>query len=278
MGGGIFMILFLLLANLSFAQCKWGEQKLFGEYSGTILPEASGMTTLRSELFFINDGEADGAIYRFKQGSEVERIRLDISPVNLEAISVGSCGKNQCLYLADTGDNKVNRETVEIYEVDSLFFKVNRSWKVKYQDGPKNVEAFFVGKSGDFYFLSKVGKKKKKGDKEKTKANLYHISVNSLENANVEAALIGEIREISAPITDMALSPDSNTVAILTSDSAYELPFSSFAKGNFSSLKSIGIEKLAKQESIGFLASGNLVWSTEAADAARVPILSLECR
>jgi hypothetical protein len=276
--GGMLMMLFLLLVELSFAQCNWGEQKIFGEFSGSILPEASGMIANGKSLFFINDGEGDGAIYRFTQGSEVERIRLDISPLNLEAISAGSCGKGQCFYLADTGDNKLNRESVEIYEVNAVSFKVNRSWKMNYQDGPKNVEAFIVGKNGDFFFLSKSGKKKKKGENGKSKANLYHIGAHELEKTNVEASLIGEVSGISAPITDMALSQSGDRVAILTTDTAFELPFSSFVKGDFSSLSEVGIEKLPKQESISYLSDGKLLWSSEAEDAERVPILSLECK
>lgn len=261
------MALILLFLSFAHAACDW-KSSHYGSFSGDSLPEASGMTSDGTNLYFINDTEGDGAIYLYSQDGALVRKNVSWSPRNLEAIGRGNCGDEQCLFLADIGDNDRDREIVSVLAVQEGSFQKVQEWKFRYEDGPQNVEAFFVAKNGDFYFLSKAEKKKAKAE-----AKLYRLS--AYENSGIAKKIGATI--FDAPVTDMAASPDQKTVAVLSTKGGFQFPFASFVNGNFSEGKPLPMESLPKQESITYLREETILWSSEAKKLDSVPILRIDC-
>jgi hypothetical protein len=262
------MLFTLLLSVAALANCQWSSAETMGTFSGKTLPEASGVTSDGKDLFFINDTEGDGSIYSFSLSGGLQKISVPWSPKNLEAISYGKCGKGFCFYLADIGDNDLDRESVTVLAVEEKTRKVWSEWNFTYEDGPKNVEAFFVDDAGVFYFLSK-SEKKSAGE-----ATVYSLSPQE-QKAGVARKIAAT--KLDAPVTDMALSPNRQNVAILTTKGGFELPFADFRAGDFRRKTALPLETLKKQESITYLGDTSLVWSTEAKKLTDVPILRIRC-
>lgn len=262
------MLFNLFVSLLALANCEWSATETFGTFSGKTLPEASGVTSNGKDLFFINDTENDGTIYSFSNGTGLQKISLPWSPKNLEAISYGKCGTGFCFFLADIGDNDLDREHITILAVEEKTRKIWSEWSFTYEDGPKNVEAFFIDDSGVFYFLSKA---EKKGGGE---AIVYAFPSRDLSEGMARKIAV---TKLDAPVTDMALSPNGQNVAILTTKGGYELPFADFRAGDFRRKTTLPLTNLKKQESITYLGNDRLIWSTEAKKLADVPILGIRC-
>lgn len=262
------MLFTLVVSLLVFANCEWSTTETFGTFSGTVLPEASGVTSDGKNLFFINDTENDGSIYSFSISNGLQKIPLPWSPKNLEAISYGKCGNGNCFFLADIGDNDRDREHITILAVEEKTRTIWSEWSFTYENGPKNVEAFFIDDAGIFYFLSKS---EKKGGGEST---LYAFPSRDLSEGMARKIAV---TTLDAPVTDMALSPNGKNVAILTTKGGYELPFADFRVGDFRRKTALPLTNLKKQESITYLGNDKLIWSTEAKKMADVPILGIRC-
>ena len=79
-----------------------------------------------------------------------------------EDIAVAPCGAKECIYVADIGDNNLDRPSVRIYEVDepaAIQGPVNatyRAFDIAYPDGAHNAEALFVDpRDGESYIITK---------------------------------------------------------------------------------------------------------------------------
>jgi hypothetical protein len=84
-----------------------------------------------------------------------------------EDVAAGPCpgGNHACLYIADTGDNGRKRRSVTVYvvrepvleegETKSQKTQKAHDLKVRYADGPRDVEALAVSPEGDIYLVSK---------------------------------------------------------------------------------------------------------------------------
>jgi hypothetical protein len=88
------------------------------------LPEASGLAVSRrtpGRLWTHNDSGEPILFALDTRGSVTGRVRLSGAGVeDWEAIAVGPCGSNACIYVADIGDNETGRNRITIYRVLSL--------------------------------------------------------------------------------------------------------------------------------------------------------------
>jgi len=84
--------------------------------------------------------------------------------VDWEDIAVAPCASTSCIYVADTGDNDLIRETIAIYEVveppivpSGASDVAWQRYDVRYPDGPHDMEALFVDpRDGVSYGITKV--------------------------------------------------------------------------------------------------------------------------
>jgi hypothetical protein len=88
------------------------------------------------------------------------RIRVDARNRDWEALDRGQCEAGPCLYIADTGDNDLNRARIDLYRV--LEPELSREKKVRPErfrmrlpDGPRDIEAMFVLPGEQVYLVTK---------------------------------------------------------------------------------------------------------------------------
>jgi hypothetical protein len=90
-------------------------------------------------------------------------VLLGAAAVDWEDIAIGACpgASGSCIYIADTGDNKERRRDVGLYVIpEPTEFRgrqqaVPRRIRLRYPDGPRDVEALAIRKSGEALLVTK---------------------------------------------------------------------------------------------------------------------------
>ncbi len=142
-------------------------------YLPSSLRESSGVAVSRRHegvLWSHNDSNNENRLYAINfQGVELATFRVkDAENRDWEDIAIGPCPtrNGDCLYIADTGDNLLRRETVSIYvipepEISSSELGLLRDTEhiqkidLRYEDGPQDVEAMAVGPRGEILLVTK---------------------------------------------------------------------------------------------------------------------------
>jgi hypothetical protein len=145
-----------------------------------------------------------------------------------EAIALGPCGRRECLYIADTGDNTQQRRSATIYRVPEPTLPGQRgrtdraeALEFRYPKGLWDVEAAFVDRTGAVYLITK-------GDG--SAPALYRLGTDAWEARDlVRAELLGRLpldtRSLGNRVTDAALSPSGGKVALRTYLALYLFDF-----------------------------------------------------
>jgi hypothetical protein len=128
--------------------------------------ETSGLTVGRRNpnvLWTHNDSGNQPEIFAITPDGTVRaRVRIEGATLtDWEDIEAGKCGSDDCLYIADIGDNAGARKTVRVYEVVEPLVpagtaRVARMLEASYQDGPQDAEAIFrLAPTNDIYVVTK---------------------------------------------------------------------------------------------------------------------------
>ena len=85
---------------------------------------------------------------------------MDARNRDWEALDRGRCDGGSCLYIADTGDNDLERDGVDLYRVvepaPSMDSEVEAErFRMSLPDGPRNIEALFVLPNEQIYLITK---------------------------------------------------------------------------------------------------------------------------
>ncbi len=146
-----------------------------GTFGAGYLNESSGVAVSRLQpgvLWTHNDSGDRALIYATNlEGADLGRFRVrGADSEDWEDIALGPCPDDSddsaCLYIADTGDNEGKRSRGVIYvvaepEVSSETTDVEtrteraHQLRIRYPDGPKNVEALAVTPGGDVLLITK---------------------------------------------------------------------------------------------------------------------------
>jgi hypothetical protein len=186
-GGRLTRILVLLLAGVALvaalgvaaslargsdAQSTWRMQspvqpRHTGVFRNPRLTESSGVAASRRQpgvLWTLNDSGNEPWIFATDTlGGDLGTFRVtDADNHDWEAIALGPCGRRECLYIADTGDNGEGRGEVRIYRVPEPALPAGSRatspaevLRLRYPDGPRDVEAAFVGGDETVFLISK---------------------------------------------------------------------------------------------------------------------------
>jgi hypothetical protein len=243
-GGRLTRILVLLLAAVSLiaglgvaaslvrgsdAQSIWKmespvQPRRTGVFRNPRLAESSGVAASRRQpgvLWTLNDSGNEPWIFATDTlGRDLGTFRVtDADNNDWEAIALGPCGRRECLYIADTGDNGESRGEVRIYRVPepalpagSRAIPPAETLELRYPDGPRDVEAAFVGGDGTVFLISKG---------REGMARAYRVPPRAwTERDPVVAEPLGglqiETGGLGNRVTDAALSPAGDRVAIRT--------------------------------------------------------------
>jgi hypothetical protein len=217
------------LSPLLGSQAPWEmrpatQPRLAGEFEHPLLRESSGVAASRRQpgiLWTLNDSGNDATIFATDTLGRDHGAFTVAGAENRdwEAIAVGPCGPRDCIYIADTGDNGRVRQSVRIFRVPEPSVASRRSrppraevLEVRYSNGPRDVEAEFVGTDGSVYLIAK-------GRGRQPPA--YRIPPEAWDrDGTVVADEMGRLPigtgSFGNQITDAALSPSGDLVAVRT--------------------------------------------------------------
>jgi hypothetical protein len=175
------VVLFIALATVSSPPVVAAQsvQPTVFEETGTFgagyLNESSGVAVSRFQpgvLWTHNDSGDRALIYATNlEGADLGRFRVrGADSEDWEDIALGPCpgddDDSACLYIADTGDNEGKRSQGVLYVVaepnvssetagEETRTKRAHQLRIRYPDGPKNVEALAVTPGGDVLLITK---------------------------------------------------------------------------------------------------------------------------
>lgn len=283
---------------------KWEEPSQIGRLPNPLLHEASGLAIsgrYPDRVYHINDSTNGPYIYVTDPTGKNAR-KLEISGFtsdDTEDLSIGPCGKESCVFVADTGDNDRKRKEVEIVvikETATLAPKLIPSHHVrlKYPDRPHNAEAVAVHPlTGDLYIITKEGAKK---PKRTLPAQVFTLKASELNSKTNEIHTLTHLGEIDTAhllshlpvkqqlVTSFSITPNGSSFLILTLGAAIEfgvdlnrLPETSALK-EFVDYSIVSIGALEQQEAVDYLPSGRgFVYSTESKDSP-APLMQTLCK
>jgi hypothetical protein len=215
-----------------------------GKFKHDDLRESSGVAASSTQpgvLFTINDSGHEPLLFATDSTGADRGVWQVTGATNedWEAIADGPCGNadqepkasrvRQCLYIGDIGDNDARRSTRVVYRIPEPAVqqpasegvtRVAERLEFRYSDGPQDVEAMFVGPTGDIFLISKRPTRDAKG--QLRPARVYRLPAASWSAPpHAIAQLVDSLAIVpgTAPwraITDAAIAPDGRYVAVRT--------------------------------------------------------------
>lgn len=186
-------------------------------------------------LYSMNDSDNEPLVFALDTTGADRGVWRVTNATNIdwEAGALGPCGADQhvpsCLYIGDVGDNDAVYSSRTIYRLpepaaasapdfnaDLIAEKVT----YVYPDGPRDVEAMYVGPNGDTFLLSKRPLRAHAGGLRPTL--VYRLPASAWHSATqVVAELVDSLSIVpgSAPlrvVTDASLSPNGRHLAVRT--------------------------------------------------------------
>ena len=197
------------------------EVQLIGRIQHPLLTESSGVVVSRTNpaVFWThNDGGGKRQVLyaMTRTGAPIAEYRVTGALLeDWEDIATDGQGH---LFLADTGNNDVKRQSVAVYQVDEPdtavakkgLARVTHSWRLLYPKAPFDCEAMIVW-NGNGYLISKVF--------DDERADIYRFSLTNAAPAQT-LEIVGEIK-IESPVTGADLSADGKLLAVVAKNGAY---------------------------------------------------------
>ena len=224
------------------------------------LPEASGVAVSRSvpgRLWAHNDSGPAQLFALDLHGKVTARVQVTGAKVeDWEAMAVGPCPDGSCLFIADIGDNSAKRPSVTVYRVaepsgNDAAVKGADAIEMKYPDGAHDAEALLVTPDGSILIVTKG---------ETGPVNVYRAPANARPGATVTLERIGESMQGKAAqeqrITDGAVSPDGQWVALRSRGSLVFFRTADFLKGQWNEARRVDLAGLREPQGEG-VALGN---------------------
>jgi hypothetical protein len=234
------------------ALCPWAPATIVGALPGWV-NEASGIAAsahFPGRLYHVSDsGEIDashagrGFVVTEVAGTEVHSVAIDgYDPRDLEDLAIGVCPDGRgddCLYLADIGDNARRRDEIAITIIREQAeypapLRPVATLRLRYPDGPQDAESLAVQPDGSLLILTKEYRFEG-GLRAGNAARLYRLAAASRQAGGTGpmsldhvvdldfAALRPEAPPRTIIATAMDLSRDGRRALILFYDDAIEL-------------------------------------------------------
>jgi hypothetical protein len=249
-------------------------------------------------IFGLNDSGHDARIFAFDSTGHARGTWKVVGARNRdwESAALGPCHTTdstpRCFYIGDTGDNDARKSYVSVYRVDeprvdstpdSRFPLPARRLDFRYSDHPHDVEAMYVGPTGDMFFITK--RRLLDAGRRPRPALIFRLPSSAWDSSGiVTAALLDSLPIVpgTAPgrqVTDAALSPDGRVLAVRTYsevfffavDSASWLPITHRAPTTCTIL---GLDE-GQGEGVGWWWGRRVVLTSEGRSA---PLNVVECR
>jgi hypothetical protein len=219
------------------------------------LPEASGVTASHASpgrLWALNDS-GKPEIFSFDSSGRLNgHVAVSGATVeDWEAISSARCGTGPCLFIADIGDNGGRRRNITIYRIaepppGAASVKVDAVLHATYPDGAQDAEALLATRDGTLYIVTKG---------ETGGVALYRLPRDARAGEPARLERIGPAlakgRTAEVRITDGAISPDGELVALRTRESLAFYRAADFLKGDFRELRRADLRPIREPQGEG---------------------------
>ena len=284
----------------------WAAPVRVGTLDAASIGEASGLAVSRQfpgRLYHHNDSGDDAYFYiTDTAGAGTQKVEYSSrKPYDMEDAALGPCGKQQCLFLGDIGDNRRLRKILRLWiipEVEKFGAKAAGARQVllQYPDGAHDAEAIAVHPlSGDLYILTKEAVY---SQLRAEPARLYRASAKAIaEGKDSKALTLESLGTLDLPglltgrtlfgqiATGIDISPDGERLLVLTYELAVELPLArvgesvaAWKEGKDFSVAS-GFPRGLQIEAIAYAADGrSFYFDSESRGASEAPLFRVDCR
>jgi hypothetical protein len=236
------------------------------------VPEASGLAVSRRNagvLWSHNDSGNATVLFAFDTaGTMLGSVLVPIRTRDWEDISAARCGSNDCLYLADIGNNRGARQRVQIYrlpepEPGDAQTAAPEVFNATYADGLHDAEAMFV--VGADLFI--VTKDRLGGVYRSTPSGSHDLMFRRIGQLGLGA------------VTDAETSRDGKSVVVRTSREAVLYRTDDLIRGGNVPYFRIAIAGLREPQGEGVALDGNMLHlSSEGSPMNRAGrVVSLRC-
>jgi hypothetical protein len=202
------------------------------------LTEASGLVASHAtpgRLWSHNDSGTPQLVALDTKGKVTGRVSVTgATLVDWEALASGPCAGGTCLYVADIGDNGGQRKDITIYRIREPLtaggsVQVDAAFRASYPDGGHDAEALLAAPDGRLFIMTK-------GDT--GHVSLYRFPVDLRTGTTMQLEQVGvplskDQPAANARITDGAISPDGEWVALRTRSALIFYRASEFLNGEF---------------------------------------------
>ena len=271
-----------------FQSCsEYGEPLYIGKLQDDRLSELSGMAFSRKNngIFYVhNDAGHSAIIYVVNTKREIlgTLVFNDVSVEDWEDIAVAKCGDDDCIFIADTGDNKKERDEIRIIrfvepsiDFETPFYSMlitdAESMSLKYLDKPHDVEAMAVDDMGIYLFSKQLG------------YSAYFKTDEFSTKSSQTLAYMGRIDiNEDESVTAADMHPDGLHVLLRTNDNIYEYIFtesSDIESLTALSYRTIGAGSEEQGEAAAYNAITGSIWHTSEAVSDEYPaIYEIRCK
>lgn len=263
------------------------EPRRTGVFRDPRVSESSGVAASRKQsgiLWTLNDS-GDGPWIYATDTLGREHGAFEVTGADnrdWEAIAPGPCGTRDCLYIADTGDNARSRRSATIYRVPEPALPGDRRrtapaevLEFRYSRGRWDVEALFVDSTGTAYLITKG-----RG----VAPTVFRLGPESWRARGVVTAeAVGRLpidsHSLGNPVTDAALSPSGDVLAVRTYVAIYLFRYD---PAGDPPLRPTGVACDAaglqlQGEGLAWLSEETLVLTSEAGFGSRGTVVLLGC-
>lgn len=267
-----------------------------GAFASPRVTESSGVVVSRTHrgVLWTHNDSGDGPYIYASDSTGADHGALVVpgaDAVDWEDIALGPCPTQAagCLYLADTGDNAERRAFVTVYAVPEPEPPLSAAdtqrttaapavLRLRYPDGPKDVEAIYVSYRDSALYLVSKGRS--------GAIRLYRVPRGARNwggDSVVVATLVQELpitpdRDRGRWVTAAAMRPDGLMVAIRTYTEIYF--FTATASGRLVAANrpvcAVGAAEV-QGEALDFLDDSVLVMTSEQAQSPRGTIDTVRC-
>ena len=226
------------------------------------LSEASGLAASRRVpgRFWTHNDSGSAVLFALdSRGGVAGQVRVDGATVeDWEAVAVGPCGAESCLYLGDIGDNEANRRRITVYRVPepgdaSGTATVSGVFHATYPDGAHDAETLLMA-DGRLYVVTKG---------ETGPVAIYRFPVKMEAGATVKLEQVGTIssqRSADSRITDGSVSPDGQWVVLRSRSALTFYRASDVLAGRSAPVSSVNVTALNERQGEGVaFGDGNTV-------------------
>ncbi|WP_246000872.1 SdiA-regulated domain-containing protein [Pontibacter diazotrophicus] len=232
--------------------------------------ESSGVAVLPQEGHYLTHNDAGNRPYLYKlnkEGKLVETLKLDIKNVDWEDLAQDEAGN---IYIADTGNNNNRRRDLVVYrmnlenpqQTEAIHFTYEDQKKFPPSKKERNFDSEGLFWHDDNLYI--ITKDRGQGET----ANVYQIPA---QPGNHKARLIGSYKaETETEVTGADISPDGNTVALLSEEKihlfrGFDSP-ATFFEGDHDE---VSIEGAGQTEGIAFENNNTLIITSEGGNLYR---------